>query len=30
MQKGFDGCISNPADVAGIVEGIEEATAIVF
>ncbi len=30
MQKGFDGCISNPADIAGIVEGIEAATAIVF
>ena len=30
MQKGFDGCISNPADVTEVVEGIEEATAIVF
>jgi excisionase family DNA binding protein len=29
MQKGFDGCISYPADVAEVVEEIEETTAIV-
>jgi excisionase family DNA binding protein len=29
MQKGFDGCISHPADVAEVVEEIEETTAIV-
>ncbi|UCE98563.1 MAG: helix-turn-helix domain-containing protein [Planctomycetota bacterium] len=29
MQKGFDGCISNPADVTEVVEEIEETTAII-
>jgi len=29
MQKGFDSCISNPADVTEVVEEIEETTAIV-
>ena len=30
MQKGFDGCISNPADAAEVIKKIEEATAIVY
>jgi len=30
MQKGFDGYISNPADITQVVEEIEETTAIVF
>ena len=30
MQKGFDGCISDPADVDKVVEKIEETTAIIY
>ena len=30
LQKGFDGCISNPADVDEIIKKIEEATAIIY
>lgn len=30
LQKGFDGWISNPADVANVVEEIEETTAIIY
>jgi len=30
LQKGFDGCISNPADAAEVVSKIEEATAIIY
>jgi len=30
LQKGFDGCISNPADVTKVVEKIEETTAIIY
>ena len=30
LQKGFDGCISNPADVTKVVEEIEETTAIIY
>ncbi|MHC4423298.1 MAG: helix-turn-helix domain-containing protein [Planctomycetota bacterium] len=30
LQKGFDSCISNPADVTEIVNKIEEATAIIY
>jgi excisionase family DNA binding protein len=30
LQKGFDGCISNPADVTKMVGEIEETTAIVY
>ena len=30
LQKGFDGWISNPADVTKVVEEIEETTAIIY
>ncbi len=30
MQKGFDGYVSNPADVIEVVKKIEEATAIIY
>jgi excisionase family DNA binding protein len=30
LQKGFDGCISNPADVTEAIKGIEETTAIIY
>jgi len=30
MQKGFDGYVSNPADVTEVVRKIEEATAIIY
>ncbi len=30
LQKGFDGWISNPADITKVVEEIEETTAIVY
>jgi len=30
LQKGFDGCISDPADVAKVVGKIEETTAIIY
>jgi len=30
LQKGFDGCISNHADVIKVVEEIEETTAIIY
>ncbi len=30
LQKGFDGCISNPADITKVVEAIEETTAIIY
>lgn len=30
LQKGFDGCVSNPADVAKVVEKIEQTTAIIY
>lgn len=30
LQKGFDGCISNPADTAEVIKKIEEATAIIY
>jgi DNA-binding response OmpR family regulator len=30
LQKGFDGCISNPADVTKVVQEIEETTAIIY
>ncbi len=30
LQKGFDGCISNPADVTEVVNRIEETTAIIY
>jgi len=30
LQKGFDGCISDSADVTKVVKGIEETTAIVY
>ena len=30
LQKGFDGCISNPADVTKMVGEIEETTAIIY
>ena len=30
LQKGFDGCISNPAEAIEVIERIEEATAIVY
>ena len=30
LQKGFDGCISNAADVTEIVKRIEETTAIIY
>lgn len=30
LQKGFDGCISNPADISEVIREIEEATAIIY
>ncbi|MFA5239842.1 MAG: helix-turn-helix domain-containing protein [Phycisphaerae bacterium] len=30
LQKGFDGCISDSADVTKVVKGIEETTAIIY
>jgi len=30
LQKGFDGCISNPADVTEVVNRVEETTAIIY
>jgi excisionase family DNA binding protein len=30
LQKGFDGCISNPANITKVVEEIEETTAIIY
>jgi excisionase family DNA binding protein len=30
LQKGFDGCISNSADIAKVVKEIEETTAIIY
>jgi excisionase family DNA binding protein len=30
LQKGFDGCISNPADITKVVKEIEETTAIIY
>jgi excisionase family DNA binding protein len=30
LHKGFDGCISNPADAVEVVDKIEEATAIIY
>ncbi len=30
LQKGFDGCISDSADVAEVIKKIEEATAIIY
>ncbi|MFZ0034299.1 MAG: helix-turn-helix domain-containing protein [Sedimentisphaerales bacterium] len=30
LRKGFDGCISNPADITKVVEEIEQATAIIY
>ena len=30
LQKGFDGCISNPSDAAEVIDKIEQATAIVY
>ena len=30
LQKGFDGCISNPADANEVIKNIEEATAIIY
>jgi excisionase family DNA binding protein len=30
LRKGFDGCISNPADVTKVVEEIEQTTAIIY
>jgi DNA-binding response OmpR family regulator len=30
LQKGFDGRISNPANIAKVVKEIEEATAIIY
>ena len=30
LQKGFDGYVSNPADINNIIEEIEHATAIVY
>ena len=30
LQKGFDGCISSPADATEVINKIEEATAIIY
>jgi excisionase family DNA binding protein len=30
LQKGFDGCISNPANLAKVTKEIEETTAIIY
>ena len=30
LQKGFDGCVSSPADVTEVIERIEETTAIIY
>jgi excisionase family DNA binding protein len=30
LHKGFDGCISNPADITKVVEKIEETIAIIY
>ena len=30
LQKGFDACISNPADITKVMEEIEETTAIIY
>jgi len=30
LQKGFDACISNPADITKVVKEIEETTAIIY
>jgi excisionase family DNA binding protein len=30
MQKGFDACISDPADISKVVKEIEETTAIIY
>ncbi len=30
LLKGFDGCISNPADATEVIDKIEEATAIIY
>jgi excisionase family DNA binding protein len=30
LQKGFDGCISNPANITKVVKEIEETTAIIY
>lgn len=30
LQKGFDNCVSNPADITKVVKGIEETTAIIY
>jgi DNA-binding response OmpR family regulator len=30
LQKGFDGCISNPADTTEVIKVIEETTAIIY
>jgi excisionase family DNA binding protein len=30
LQKGFDGCISNPVNIAKVVKEIEETTAIIY
>lgn len=30
LQKGFDSCISNPADITEVVNRIEETTAIIY
>jgi DNA-binding response OmpR family regulator len=30
MQKGFDACVSNPANIAKVIKEIEETTAIIY
>ena len=30
LQKGFDGCISNPADATEVIRKIEQSTAIIY
>jgi len=30
LQKGFDGCVSNTADIAEVISKIEQATAIIY
>jgi DNA-binding response OmpR family regulator len=30
LQRGFDSCISNPADIAKVIKEIEETTAIIY
>jgi DNA-binding response OmpR family regulator len=30
LQKGFDACVSNPANIAKVIKEIEETTAIIY